>query len=223
MKIRIRPKSLFGRSILLLVVPMVLLQLIAAFAFYQRHWDTISRRLSGGIAGEISAVLELYTTAPTPADQQAVFDLAQCEIADPRLMQAWRAVRPTLETAPRGMERLVLRIDTAGDVHALVLAPGGAPWPEGEQVALGLAAADPAVLLWHDDGSGPVRLDGQPALGPRPTTFEQVAPAMGQRVRAWAAGALQPTAGEHAWDLYAGTGATSRLLREAGMGEDRAG
>ncbi|WP_119420362.1 ATP-binding protein [Desertibaculum subflavum] len=77
MKIRIRPKSLFGRSILLLVVPMVLLQLVAAFAFYQRHWDTISRRLSGGIAGEIAAVLELYTTAPTPADQQAVFDMAR--------------------------------------------------------------------------------------------------------------------------------------------------
>lgn len=77
MKIRIRPKSLLGRSILLLVVPMVLLQLIAAFAFYQRHWDTISRRLSGGIAGEIAAVLELYMAAPTPADQQAVFDMAR--------------------------------------------------------------------------------------------------------------------------------------------------
>jgi two-component system osmolarity sensor histidine kinase EnvZ len=77
MKFRIRPKSLFGRSILLLVVPMVLLQLVAAFAFYQRHWDTISRRLSGGIAGEIAAVLELYTAAPTPADQQAVFDMAR--------------------------------------------------------------------------------------------------------------------------------------------------
>src|SRR5690606_15756676 len=70
-------KSLFGRSILLLVVPMVLLQLVAAFAFYQRRWDTISRRLSGGIAGEIAAVLELYTAAPTPADQQAVFDMAR--------------------------------------------------------------------------------------------------------------------------------------------------
>lgn len=77
MKIRIRPKSLFGRSILLLVVPMVLLQLVAAFAFYQRHWDTISRRLSGGIAGEIAVVLELYSAAPTPADQQAVFDMAR--------------------------------------------------------------------------------------------------------------------------------------------------
>ena len=77
MKIRIRPKSLFGRSILLLVVPMVLLQLVAAFAFYQRHWDTISRRLSGGIAGEIAAVLELYMAAPTPADQQAVFEMAR--------------------------------------------------------------------------------------------------------------------------------------------------
>lgn len=75
-KIRLWPKSLLGRAIMLLVAPTLLLQLIAASFFYQRHWDQVSRRLAGGIAGEIAAVLELAQQAPTPSDRQAMFDMA---------------------------------------------------------------------------------------------------------------------------------------------------
>jgi len=75
-KIRLWPKTLLARAILLLVAPTLLLQLIAASFFYQRHWDQISRRLAGGIAGEIAAVLELAQQSPTPSDRQAIFDMA---------------------------------------------------------------------------------------------------------------------------------------------------
>jgi hypothetical protein len=32
------PKSLFGRSFLIIVTPMAILQLVLAFVFYERHW-----------------------------------------------------------------------------------------------------------------------------------------------------------------------------------------
>lgn len=55
---RVLPRTLFARSLLIIVSPLVLLQLISAHIFYDRHWDTITRRLSSSIAGDISMVLD---------------------------------------------------------------------------------------------------------------------------------------------------------------------
>ena len=48
------------------------------------------------------------------------------------------------------------------------------------------------------------------------TVFEQVHPAMGDRVRAHAVAALGDVAGRHVWDLYAGIGETTAALARAG-------
>ncbi len=64
---RILPRSLFGRWLLMLVVPVLLLQGIVTYAFYERHWDTVSRRLALGLAGDIAMMIELYErTKGTP-------------------------------------------------------------------------------------------------------------------------------------------------------------
>lgn len=64
---RILPRSLFGRWLLMLVVPVLLLQGIVTYAFYERHWDTVSRRLALGLAGDIGMMIELYErTKGTP-------------------------------------------------------------------------------------------------------------------------------------------------------------
>ena len=47
------PKSLFGRALLILVLPMVLVQLILAYVFFDRHWDNITRRMSVVLANEV--------------------------------------------------------------------------------------------------------------------------------------------------------------------------
>ncbi|MBJ26209.1 MAG: two-component sensor histidine kinase [Alphaproteobacteria bacterium] len=54
---RFVPRGLFWRSLLILLVPLVLLQCVVAYIFYERHWDTISRRLALGIAGDIVYVM----------------------------------------------------------------------------------------------------------------------------------------------------------------------
>src|SRR5271170_6522381 len=55
---RLLPQTMFGRSLLLIVMPLVLVQLIATWVFYARHWETVSRRLSSDVAGDIGMVIE---------------------------------------------------------------------------------------------------------------------------------------------------------------------
>ena len=52
------PRSLLGRSILIIVTPLVLLQVVATWIFYDRHWETVTRRLAASVAGEISSVID---------------------------------------------------------------------------------------------------------------------------------------------------------------------
>ncbi len=54
---RFIPRTLFGRSLLIIVTPLILLQLVAAYVFYERHWDTVSRHMASGLAGEIAAIV----------------------------------------------------------------------------------------------------------------------------------------------------------------------
>jgi two-component system osmolarity sensor histidine kinase EnvZ len=71
---RLLPQSMFGRSLLLIVTPLVLVQIIAAFVFYARHWEAVSYRLSANVAGDIELVIDAMHKAATPADRQALFD-----------------------------------------------------------------------------------------------------------------------------------------------------
>lgn len=60
------PKTLFGRSILIIAVPIVVMQIAVIFTFFDRHWQSASTSLSEGVVGDISVVLELYSQNPTP-------------------------------------------------------------------------------------------------------------------------------------------------------------
>ena len=46
---RFLPRSLLGRSLLMILLPLVLLQAVALQIFYGSHLDLVSRRLSGGV------------------------------------------------------------------------------------------------------------------------------------------------------------------------------
>ncbi|MEO0392287.1 MAG: ATP-binding protein [Pseudomonadota bacterium] len=72
---KILPKTLFGRSLMIIVTPVVLVQLIATIVFYDRHWDTISERLSKAVAGEIAMILGELAHDNSAANQSRLFDL----------------------------------------------------------------------------------------------------------------------------------------------------
>ena len=74
---RILPRTLLGRSLLIIVSPLILLQVISTWVFYDRHYDTITKRLAQAIAGEIAAVLVLLERNDDSWDRQAVISMAQ--------------------------------------------------------------------------------------------------------------------------------------------------
>ena len=74
---RFLPRTLFGRSLLIIVSPLILLQVIATHIFYDRHWDTITRRLSISIAGDVSMVLNMLSENQAPNKHAAIFDRAR--------------------------------------------------------------------------------------------------------------------------------------------------
>ncbi len=73
----ILPRSLFGRSLLIVVLPVLILQIILTNIFYNRHWDSVSRWLSNGVAGEVAWVVQQLEAAPDAAARAAVLDGAR--------------------------------------------------------------------------------------------------------------------------------------------------
>lgn len=63
---RFMPRSLLGRGLLMILVPLVLLQAVTLQIFYGSHLDVVSRRLSGSVAGEIAATVDLMQRFPGP-------------------------------------------------------------------------------------------------------------------------------------------------------------
>ena len=61
---RILPRGLLGRSLLIVLVPLVALQAVTFTFFYGGHLDLVSRRLSGAIAGEIAQTIEQLRRFP---------------------------------------------------------------------------------------------------------------------------------------------------------------
>ncbi|MEO5374162.1 MAG: ATP-binding protein [Alphaproteobacteria bacterium] len=59
---RLVPSGLLGRSLLIMVMPLILLQVVSAFVFYERHWTTVARQLAQGLAADITAVVEARRT-----------------------------------------------------------------------------------------------------------------------------------------------------------------
>jgi len=53
------PRSLLARSLLIIVIPLILLQIVSGLIFYETHWDKILLRLARGVAGDIAAISRL--------------------------------------------------------------------------------------------------------------------------------------------------------------------
>ena len=64
---RLLPRTMFGRSLLIVVMPLVILQAIATWIFYDRHWAAVSWRLSTGVAGDIALLIDAMRFAPSDA------------------------------------------------------------------------------------------------------------------------------------------------------------
>jgi two-component system osmolarity sensor histidine kinase EnvZ len=71
------PTSLWGRALLIIVLPIALMQIAVTYVFFDAHWQTVTARLSDSLAGDISWAMESYRADPTPQNLHRISDQAE--------------------------------------------------------------------------------------------------------------------------------------------------
>src|SRR4029077_2179552 len=71
----IMPKGLYVRALVIVIAPMVLLQSILAYVFMERHWQTVTERLSAALSQDIAALVDL-DDALGPGKQEGIERIA---------------------------------------------------------------------------------------------------------------------------------------------------
>ncbi|MFM9973712.1 MAG: ATP-binding protein [Beijerinckiaceae bacterium] len=71
------PKGLYARSLLIVIAPVVLLQSVIAYAFMERHWQTVTNRLSAGVASDIAALIDVYERYPQEPESLRLTQIAE--------------------------------------------------------------------------------------------------------------------------------------------------
>ena len=71
------PKTLFGRMLSIILVPMILVQVITVFVFYERHWDTVTRYMASSLASEINLLIDEIGAVPNNTTIEAQSEKAR--------------------------------------------------------------------------------------------------------------------------------------------------
>lgn len=119
------PRGLLGRALLIILLPLLILQGVALQLFYGGHLDVISRRLAGGVAGDVGMVVELLSRHPREVERGWIFreaawrmDLSlafepDATIAIPGQRQSWLPILPLEGDLAQALrERVGLPFDT---------------------------------------------------------------------------------------------------------------
>ncbi len=69
---RFLPRSLFGRAVMILIVPIAILQAIVALVFIERHWNGVTRQLATEFAAEINFVASMVEQETDPLKREAL-------------------------------------------------------------------------------------------------------------------------------------------------------
>ena len=74
---RVLPRSLLGRSLMIIVTPLIVVQLISTWVFYDRHWESVTRWLANSLAGEIAVVIQHLRDFPAAENRAWILEVAQ--------------------------------------------------------------------------------------------------------------------------------------------------
>lgn len=71
------PTGLYARSLLIIVLPMVILQVAVSIVFMERHWHMVTQRLTDATTRDIAAIIYLITRHPDPDSVAETLQLAK--------------------------------------------------------------------------------------------------------------------------------------------------
>lgn len=69
---QLAPKSIFGRSVLIIILPIVIMQTIVAYIFFNAHWATVTANLTQSVAASVAVATELYDRDPSEENAEAL-------------------------------------------------------------------------------------------------------------------------------------------------------
>ena len=69
---QIAPKSIFGRSLLIIILPIIVMQMIVAYIFFNAHWATVTANLTESVAADVAVATQLYGREPTFENVEAL-------------------------------------------------------------------------------------------------------------------------------------------------------
>jgi two-component system, OmpR family, osmolarity sensor histidine kinase EnvZ len=71
------PTTLFGRSVLIIILPLAIMQIGVTWVLFDAHWRTVTSRLAEGLAGDVAWAVDSYKQDPSPASLTRIHDIAQ--------------------------------------------------------------------------------------------------------------------------------------------------
>lgn len=77
---KISPKGLFARSLLIIVLPIALMQIMVTYVFFDLHWGQVSKFLSESAAGDVAYITQNYLKNPTPSNLATLQQEAQSNL-----------------------------------------------------------------------------------------------------------------------------------------------
>lgn len=69
------PKSLFGRALLIIMLPIAIMQIIVAYIFFDTYWEAVTASLSDSVAADVSVAHELYLLDPSESRAELLDDM----------------------------------------------------------------------------------------------------------------------------------------------------
>lgn len=118
------PRGLFGRSVMILVVPVAILQIVVALVFIERHWTGVTRQLAVEFSNEINLVAAIVEAETDPLEREALLATASDSLGykiwiEPEGILAPGIRRPAYGIIPRVLTETLqnsidrpLRVDT---------------------------------------------------------------------------------------------------------------
>jgi two-component system osmolarity sensor histidine kinase EnvZ len=103
------PTSLFGRSLLIIVLPIFVMQIAVTWFFFDSYWQRVNSHLTEGLAGEIAWVLQAYDDDPTPAGLKRLSDRAEQSLDLSIILQPNGRLPTVRHVALLGIDRAMSR------------------------------------------------------------------------------------------------------------------
>ncbi len=148
-------------------------------------------------------------------DPEKLFELKECLLAMPSVMEGWRHLMAAAEELPRATAlRVTVRALDAGGLALTV--EGGAQWKQSSIDALVAAVPALRAVWWvRDDEVRALRFDRR-TVQEAGASFAQVNPDVADLLRTYVVGQVEALSPDSVVDAYAGSGALSARLRRAG-------